>query len=255
MRIEDVDTPRCVQGADHALLCQLADCGLHPDHPPVWQSQRTALYQTALDALAAQAIAYPCGCSRKDIEEALRLSGRNKPRNGELVYPGTCRDGLHGKVARAWRLRTRPGLVHWTDRRLGPQQQDVQQEVGDFVLKRADGLFAYQLAVVVDDAAQGITHIVRGEDLSDNTARQLQLQMALGLPALHYLHTPLVFGANGEKLSKQNGAQSIATHTPELALQSLASAALVLGLDESATGDNMADALARWTLQWRTLMN
>jgi glutamyl-Q tRNA(Asp) synthetase len=255
VRIEDVDVPRCIPGADHALLQQLADCGLHPDQPPVWQSQRTALYQTALDTLATRALAYPCGCSRKDIEDALQGSGRSKPRNGELVYPGTCRDGLHGKAARAWRLRTRPGLVHWTDRRLGPQQQDVQQEVGDFVLKRADGLFAYQLAVVVDDAAQGITHIVRGEDLTDNTARQLQLQAALGLPAPRYLHTPLVLGANGEKLSKQNGAQGIATHTPELALQSLASAARVLGLDAPATGDNMGDVLARWTRQWRTLMS
>ena len=255
VRIEDVDTPRCIPGADHTILRQLADCGLHPDLPLVWQSQRTALYQTALDTLASKALAYPCACSRKDIEEALLLSGHNKPRNGELIYPGTCRDGLHGKAARAWRLRTDTGLVHWNDRRLGPQQQDVQQEVGDFVLKRADGLFAYQLAVVVDDAAQGITHIVRGEDLTDNTARQLLLHAALNLPAPRYLHTPLVLGANGEKLSKQNGAQSITTHTPELALHCLSSAARVLGLDAPATGDNTVDALARWTLQWRTLMN
>ena len=185
VRIEDVDTPRCIPGADNTILQQLAACGLHPDQPPVWQSQRTAYYQAALDQLVQMGAAYPCACSRKDIEATLSNAGQTKPRNGELIYPGTCRGGLHGRPARAWRLQTanfKPkvpiaqvepagvapkliandtSVVHWQDRRQGAQQQNVANEVGDFVLLRADGLFAYQLAVVVDDAAQGVTHIVR----------------------------------------------------------------------------------------------
>ena len=134
----------------------------------------------------------------------------------------------------------------WQDRLLGWQAQDVSREVGDFVLKRADGLWAYQLAVVVDDAAQGITHVVRGEDLADNTARQIVLQRALGLPTPRYLHTQLVLGANGEKLSKQNGAQALDTQHP---LAALNAAAAVLGL-QSETG-GIADALAAWVKQWK----
>ncbi|MCR5881439.1 tRNA glutamyl-Q(34) synthetase GluQRS [Rhizobacter sp. J219] len=237
VRIEDVDTPRCVPGTDALILQQLAACGLLPDEPPVWQSQRAGLYQPALDTLLAQGAAYPCGCSRSDIERALAASGRSKPRHGELVYPGTCRAGLHGKPARATRcLATTPEghdlQVLWLDRRLGAQQQNLTQEVGDFVLKRADGLWSYQLAVVVDDAAQGITHIVRGEDLADNTPRQIHLQRLLGVPTPVYLHTPLVRGANGEKLSKQNGAQALDLRDPLLALRD---AARVLGLPDLAS--------------------
>ncbi len=254
VRIEDTDTARCIPGADRTVLQQLADCGLHVDVPPVWQSQRLAHYQAALDDLLARNLAYPCACSRKEIEAVLAASGRPTLRHHEPIYPGTCSSGLQGRVARAWRLRSTAGVVCWTDRRLGPQQQNVQQAVGDFVLKRADGLFAYQLAVVVDDAEQGVSHVVRGEDLADNTARQIQLQAALQLPQPQYLHTPLVRAANGEKLSKQNGAQAIATHTPELALQSLAAAAQVLGLEGMGSGDNTAAALARWTRQWRSHM-
>jgi glutamyl-Q tRNA(Asp) synthetase len=273
VRMEDVDTPRCIPGADHTILQQLAACGLHPDQPPVWQSQRTAQYQAALDQLVEAQAAYPCACSRKDIESALAAAGQSKPRNGELIYPGTCRNGLQGRPARAWRLKTTvleskvPGaqvkhaltatksiaidapIVHWQDRRLGPQQQDVAHEVGDFVLLRADGLFAYQLAVVVDDAAQGITHVVRGEDLTDNTARQILLQKHLGLPTPQYLHTPLVLGANGEKLSKQNGAEALDTSTPLVAHQALQRAAAALGLPP-ATAASSTDALAVWTQAW-----
>ena len=138
--------------------------------------------------------------------------------------------------------------MHWQDRRLGEQSQDVATEVGDFVLKRADGCFAYQLAVVVDDAAQGITDVVRGEDLADNTARQILLQRALGLPTPRYLHTPLVLGANGEKLSKQNGAQALNTDKPLAALNAAAEA---LGLD--ACTSTVPQALLAWTTQWKTL--
>jgi glutamyl-Q tRNA(Asp) synthetase len=253
VRIEDVDTPRCVPGVDRIILQQLADCGLNPDEPPLWQSQRHALYQHALDDLIEQGQAYPCACTRSDIEAELQRLGRPRARHGDLVYPGTCRNGLDGRAARAWRFLTRISasgtepdrLTRWTDRRLGPQAQDVELEVGDFVLKRADGLFAYQLAVVVDDGAQGITHIVRGEDLADNTARQILLQRALKLPTPQYLHTPLVLGANGEKLSKQNGAQALDTREPLAALNAAAS---VLGLRVQASA--LADWLAQATAQW-----
>lgn len=282
VRIEDVDLPRCVPGADRLILQQLADCGLRPDAPPLYQSQRSALYQRALDDLVARGLAYPCACTRRDIELELERLGRPKTRHGELIYPGTCRPeqgGLQGKTARAWRLRTnipadseqnRPPApapiatkainsgadqsarhpLGWFDRRLGAQAQDVVTEVGDFVLKRADGLFAYQLAVVVDDGAQGITHIVRGEDLADNTARQILLQRALGLPTPAYLHTPLVLGPNGEKLSKQNGAQALDTRDP---LAALNAAAAVLSLQVQATtlGDWLAAATAQWAAAWR----
>jgi glutamyl-Q tRNA(Asp) synthetase len=162
-----------------------------------------------------------------------------------LVYPGTCRHGLQGKPVRAWRFLTQAGALAWQDRQLGPQSQDVNRQVGDFALRRADGLWAYQLAVVVDDAAQGVSHVVRGQDLADNTARQIQLQRALGLPTPQYLHTPLVPGTNGEKLSKQNGAEALDLSEP---LKALNAAARVLGLDAQA--GPVADALTHWTQAW-----
>ena len=254
VRIEDADTERCLPGMGEHILAQLAACGLVPDAPPVWQTQRHPLYQKALDQLATAGLAYPCACSRKDIDEALAHQGVSHARHGERVYPGTCRGGLHGRPARAWRLIARPGEVRWHDRRRGTQVQDVAADVGDFVLKRADGPWAYQLAVVVDDADQGITDIVRGEDLADNTARQILLQQALGFPTPVYLHTPLVRGADGHKLSKQNGATPIDTSTPAAARAALAAAAARLGLP-AANGDGIADALAGWIAPWRELYN
>jgi glutamyl-Q tRNA(Asp) synthetase len=254
VRIEDVDAPRCVAGADEAILAQLAACGLLPDALPVHQSARGDLYQAALDGLVARGLAYPCGCSRKDMEEAWAARGVRRERHAELVYPGTCRDGLHGKPARAWRLNIArvplPAVVHWNDRWLGAQQQNVGTEVGDFVLRRADGLWAYQLAVVVDDAAQGVTHVVRGEDLADNVARQIVLQQALGVPTPSYLHTPLVLAADGQKLSKQNDAKPLDTSQP---LRALNAAAVVLGLPEA--GGTVAQALAHWVRVWSDLYN
>jgi glutamyl-Q tRNA(Asp) synthetase len=249
VRIEDVDTPRCVSGTDHIILQQLADCGLIPDAPPLWQSQRSALYQQALDGLVVCGLAYPCACSRSDIEAELQRLGRARSRHEELIYPGTCRHGLTGKPARAWRLLSTGAPVAWQDRRLGPQMQNVEQDVGDFVLKRADGCFAYQLAVVVDDGAQNITHIVRGEDLADNTARQILLQRALALPTPRYMHTPLVLGANGEKLSKQNGAQALDTRAPLIALQA-AAAVLGLQVQGSLLADWLAQAVRQWATRW-----
>lgn len=250
VRIEDVDAPRCVPGAAQTILEQLAACSLIPDEPPVWQSQRGAFYQRALDRLVNEGHAYPCACSRKDIEQALAAQGRKHERHGELVYPGTCRNGLGARPARAWRFRTRDELVTWHDRRLGLQQQHVEREVGDFILRRADGLWAYQLAVVVDDGLQGVTQVVRGEDLADNTARQILLQRALGLPTPGYLHMPLVLGANGEKLSKQNGARALDLRDP---LSALNDAAKTLGL--APQDGNIADALGKWQAQWRDFYN
>ncbi len=253
VRIEDVDTPRCVPGADQTILQQLAYCALVPDGPVLWQSQRHAAYQSALDALVQKGWAYPCGCSRKDIETAIEMAQAPAvARHQAAVYPGTCRHGLNGKPARAWRLDVQavqtalglPALTHWSDRRLGPQQQNVSEAVGDFVLRRADGLWAYQLAVVVDDAAQGITHVVRGQDLAVNTARQIVLQRALGLLTPHYLHTPLVLGANGEKLSKQNGALALDLQHP---VQALNAAAHALGLPRLPEHTPINQALSHWT--------
>lgn len=284
VRIEDIDTPRCVTGSAGHILRQLASCGLVPDAEPVYQSSRGALYQNALDHLAASGHAYRCGCSRKDIEAALAAAGRPRPRHGELVYPGTCRAGLQGRPARSWRFRTTAfeqnqsqalvnsvenapvsiatQAVHWLDRRLGPQVQDVATEVGDFVLHRAaDGLWAYQLAVVVDDAAQGVTQVVRGADLADNTPRQILLQRALGLPTPGYLHAPLVNGLDGHKLSKQNGALPLDTTNPQAIARTLDAAAHVLGLPpahwpaHAISASDHAAALQGWVAAWRGLYN
>ena len=251
--MEDVDTPRCIPGADQIILQQLKLCGLVSDAPVMYQSQRSNAYQAALDGLIAKGWAYPCGCSRKEIEDAQAKMGHTRERHTAAVYPGTCREGLQGKSPRAWRLNVQrvindlqlPTPLTWQDRWLGAQHQDVAQEVGDFVLRRADGLWAYQLAVVVDDGAQAISHIVRGADLTDNTARQIVLQHALGLPTPSYLHTPLVLGENGEKLSKQNGAQALDLHDP---LAALNAAAQVLGLPRSEA--KLEEALVRWACAW-----
>lgn len=252
VRIEDVDTPRCVPGAGQFILQQLAACALRADEQPLWQSQRSTLYQPALDTLIHTGQAYACTCSRKDIEAVHAARGMDRSRFTELVYPGTCRNGpTRPGRPQAWRLRVPAGTVHWHDRRLGPQQQDVAAAVGDFVLRRADGLWAYQLAVVADDAAQGITHVVRGADLADNTARQILLQRALGLPLPHYLHVPLVLGANGEKLSKQNGATALDISDP---LAALDAAAQALGL-RATPQRAVAEALAGWVVQWRDSYN
>ncbi|MBC7992268.1 MAG: tRNA glutamyl-Q(34) synthetase GluQRS [Rhizobacter sp.] len=252
VRIEDVDTPRCVAGVDQLILSQLAACGLHPDEPPLWQSQRSPLYEAALDRLVDAGHAYPCGCTRSDIAQALTASGHNKPRHGELVYPGTCRSGLRGKPARAMRLRC-DEPIHWSDRRLGPQVQNVPDTVGDYVLKRADGLWAYQLAVVVDDADQGITDVVRGEDLADNTARQIQLQRRLGLPTPRYLHTPLVLNDLGEKLSKQSGAQALDLHDPLAALREAGRMLMLPTFDAQTSANWLAQAVPAWRTLWGTV--
>ncbi len=265
VRMEDVDAPRCIDGMDAVILVQLAALGLVPDEAPVYQSTRAPHYQRALDDLIQRGLAYPCRCSRKDIEAASAADGRARVRGGELVYPGTCRKSIHGKAGEAWRLRTDPvndhgaPTIRWQDRRLGLQSQNVEQSVGDFPLKRADGFFTYQLAVVVDDAAQGITDVVRGEDLADNTARQIRLQQALNVPTPRYFHVPLVLGENGEKLSKQNGAATLDLGSPAVALNAAASRlglrCVAPGTAEIGKGDRAADAFGAWVEEWRHLYN
>ena len=245
VRIENVDTPRCVFEADTGILAQLAALGMLSDATPIWQSRRGDRYEAALAQLKRTGWAYPCVCSRSDIAAALARAGVPQVAHVERVYPGTCRPpamqatdlepAIPFRRMPAWRLRSAapdgsPVVIDWHDRLLGPQRQDVTQAVGDFVLKRADGLWAYQLAVVVDDAAQGVTDVVRGEDLADNTARQIHLQRTLGLPTPRYLHTPLVYADDGQKLSKQTGARPLALRSDLDAVQALRRAARVLGL-------------------------
>lgn len=241
VRIEDVDTRRCVPGADARILQQLEGCGLQPDEPPWWQSRRGEAYAQALQGLLLAQAAYPCSCSRRDLE----LAGAPVGPGGERVYPGTCRDGARG-APRAWRLRLPPGeaaCVRWLCARLGEQRECVDRTVGDFVLKRADGDWAYQLAVVVDDAAQQVSDVVRGEDLAGSTARQILLQRALGLPTPRYLHLPLLRDAQGRKLSKSERAAGVVP-----GVQALRDAAGVLGLRPAGTtlGEVLESALREW---------
>jgi len=222
LRIEDLDTPREVPGAAQAILDTLAACGLVADQPVLWQSRRLDAYQAAFDTLAARGEVYPCACTRKEVADSL-LSQRERAHGRELVYPGTCRHGLaSGRAPRAWRVRVPEEAIVFDDLLQGPQRQDLAREVGDFVIKRADGPWAYQLAVVVDDGAAGVTHVVRGADLLDSTPRQILLQRLLGLPAPVHAHVDVATNAQGEKLSKQTGAIGV---EPEEAPAALARAA------------------------------
>lgn len=222
VRIEDIDEARTVVGAAEDILQCLQTFGMQWDGEVVWQSRRKSLYQSALEKLGNRA--YPCACSRKEIADS-RLGIAS---DGAAIYPGICRNGLApGKSARALRLRVPEsaapsGLIQFEDRWLGPVSQNLAKEVGDFVLKRADGYWAYQLAVVVDDADQGITDVVRGADLLDSTARQIYLQRLLGYATPRYLHVPVVVNELGEKLSKQTGALALDTGNPAATLHTAA---------------------------------
>ncbi|MEQ1525632.1 MAG: tRNA glutamyl-Q(34) synthetase GluQRS [Gallionella sp.] len=235
VRMEDLDTPRCVTSAADGILRTLAAFGLHSDEPVLYQSQRTVVYAAALHKLQATGAVYPCCCTRREIADSA-LYGIDG-----LIYSGTCRNKFHvspspqpspikgeGAISGrslSWRVRTdtypsplvgegqgeRGATIQFNDAIQGHITQDLENEIGDFVVKRADGLFAYQLAVVVDDAFQGITHIVRGADLLHSTPRQIYLQQLLGLPTPYYMHLPIAVNAQGEKLSKQTLAQAIGT--------------------------------------------
>ena len=227
IRIEDLDTPRNIAGADHDIIATLAACGMHADGDILWQSQRQHFYQTAFEQL--QAFIYPCTCSRKEIADSQPLIGSD----GAVIYPGTCRDGIvMNKASRSWRLRvpdtTDPhSKIIFTDRWQGLQEESLATDTGDFVIKRADDTWTYQLAVVVDDALQGVTHVVRGADLLHSTARQIFIQSLLNAPSPSYLHVPVVKNALGEKLSKQTGAEKLDLTQP---VEILLTAARGLGL-------------------------
>ena len=209
VRMEDLDTPRCVPDAADDILHTLAAFGLHSDEPVIYQSRRTAAYETALRRLKDNGTAYPCCCTRKEISDSALLGIEG------AVYPGTCRHGIPaGREKRAWRVRTNNTPLEFSDALQGNQSQRLERDIGDFVVKRADGLFAYQLAVVVDDARQDITHVVRGADLLASTPRQIHLQGLLGLPTPHYVHLPVAVNEAGEKLSKQTLAAPVDATQP-----------------------------------------
>lgn len=204
VRIEDIDTPRTVPGAADAILHALEALGMEWQGSIVYQSQRTPIYQDALHRLQQLGFVYPCTCTRKEIADS-SIAGISGP-----IYPGTCRHKSTAKdKTHALRIETNEMLIQFQDRVMGSYQQQLARDIGDFVIRRADGIYAYQLAVVVDDAAQGITHVVRGADLLDSTPRQIFLQQLLGYPSPCYLHLPVVTNAAGEKLSKQTNAAAI----------------------------------------------
>jgi glutamyl-Q tRNA(Asp) synthetase len=247
VRMEDLDRPRCEPGAADTILHQLEAYGLHWDGAVLVQSQRDDAYAAALDTLQVLGAVYPCGCSRSQLAQASRNH------EGEIIYPGTCRLGLPpGAIARSWRVRVQDVSTYFHDRIQGDLQQNLAHDVGDFIVKRADGLFAYQLAVVVDDAFQGITHVVRGADLLWNTPRQIYLQELLRLPTPVYAHVPLITNAAGQKLSKQTLAPAL----PERGRGAvLAQALAALGhpppaeLEGAEPAELLAWASAHWQIE------
>ena len=207
LRVDDIDPPREVPGSADRIIRDLQRFGMHPDGPVLYQSRRTPAYEAARDRLLESGLAFWCGCSRAEL-----------PRSG--VYPGTCRAGLPpGKAPRAVRLRVGPEPVFFEDKIQGPIREDLQETIGDFVIWRADGLPAYQLAVAVDDAFQNVSEVVRGGDLLDSTSRQVYLQSRLALPTPTYAHHPVAVDEDGRKLSKRFGADPVAALPPEQALR------------------------------------
>lgn len=246
LRMEDVDEPRCSQSAADDILRTLAACGFEWDGAVMVQSTRVARYREVLAELRHAALVYPCACTRKELADSTLAP------DGAAIYPGTCRNGLPpGRAARAWRLRVDDAVVCFNDAVQGHICQNLARELGDFVLLRADGYFAYQLAVVVDDAEQGVTHVVRGADLLDSTPRQIFLQRRLALPTPVYAHLPVAVNAAGEKLSKQTLAQAIDARDP---LPALIAAMEFLGqpppldMRRTTTADFWAWAKPAWRL-------
>lgn len=213
VRMEDIDRPRVVPGAADAILRLLEAYGMTWDGPVMIQSMRDEVYRAALDALDAAGAVYPCGCSRREIADS-NLNGQRGS-----VYPGTCREGLPpGRAPRSLRVRTAGAVVAFDDLLQGRICQTLDVEAGDFVVRRADRSFAYQLAVVVDDAEQGVTEVVRGADLLGSTPRQVHLQRLLELPTPVYAHLPVAVNVRGEKLSKQTHAPALDSRQPAAAL-------------------------------------
>lgn len=245
LRLEDVDEPRCLPGAGDEILRALTACGFEWDGPVLAQSARKSRYREVLDTLKTSGRAYPCACTRRELADSALAP------DGAHIYPGTCRKGLpDGKAARAWRLRVEVGAICFDDAVQGRLCQDLDREVGDFILLRADGYFAYQLAVVVDDADQGVTHVVRGADLLDSTPRQIFLQRCLGFTVPAYAHLPVAIDAQGGKLSKQTLAPAIDVRNP---VPAMAAALALLGqsppeeLRRATTADFWRWARENWS--------
>ena len=244
VRIDDLDSPRTMPGAASAILSAFDRFGMHWDEKPVRQSERHEHYRLALERLDRAGMLYPCACSRQEIADSARAA------DGTTRYPGTCRSGLKpGCSERALRLRTDAAPIVFADAIQGVAQQVLEEDVGDFVLRRADGIVAYQLAVVVDDADQGINHVVRGADLLYSTPRQIYLQRLLRLPTPAYMHVPVVLDAGGNKLSKQTGAPPLELSQP---VPQLAAALQFLGqeipdgLPRESLGNFWAWATGHW---------
>lgn len=246
LRMEDVDAPRCSAAAAAEILRTLEAFGLTWDGEALWQGRRTDAYAAALERLKSAGHVFPCGCTRRELADSAIAP------DGATIYPGTCRQGLAaGREARAWRLRVGNARIGFDDAIQGRIDSDLECEAGDFILFRADGLFAYQLAVVVDDAAAGITHVVRGADLLASTPRQIFLQQCLGVPTPAYAHLPVAVNAAGEKLSKQTRAEPLDNSRPGPAL--LAAMRFLgqhppPGLSAATVQDILAWAVDNWQL-------
>ena len=245
VRVEDLDPPREVPGAATDILHTLDAFGMHPDADVLFQSTRANAYLTRIDSLLKRQLAYYCTCTRSDVAAA-GIDGEHGP-----VYPGTCRDrAIPAGITSAIRVRTHNTPISFDDRLFGVQSQRLEDDVGDFIVRRADGLTAYQLAVVVDDHYQQITEVVRGADLLDSTTRQIHLQQVLGMPTPDYLHLPLVVDAAGKKLSKQAQATPVDAARPAPAL---CRALACLGLPPPQELQHATpDAIWRWAIpRWR----
>ena len=245
VRIEDIDETRCDPAYTTDILRTLQAFGLQWDGEVKIQTTQKALYGEVLRRLQQCGLVYACACSRREIADSA-IAGLEGP-----VYPGTCRDKSLGESGNSLRVRTAPEKIIFTDLVQGEIEQSIEREIGDFVLKRRDGLFAYQLAVVADDAEQNITHVVRGADLLDSTARQIYLQRLLGYPTPAYLHIPVAVNALGQKLSKQTLAPAVTTAT-DGARDALLSALHFLGQSSNATdrASSIGELLAIATRNW-----
>jgi glutamyl-Q tRNA(Asp) synthetase len=238
VRIEDIDTPRVVPGSAEEILAALQRYGLEWDGEIVWQSRRTALYEDALRELSAKGLVFNCKCSRAELQ---RIA--SAPAGREPVYPGICREGLlNEEGARAIRFRSPDEVIGFDDLIVGRYEENVAERSGDFVVRRADGLFAYQLAVVVDDAEQGVTQVVRGADLLSSTPRQIALQRALGYPTPVYGHLPLVTTKDGVKISKRDGALALPTLDDARVRETMALALRHLGFEAETLDDALTIA-------------
>ena len=247
LRIDDLDPPRVIPGAVESILRCLEALGFEWDGPVLYQSNRLGAYHAALHRLQQLGVVYPCACTRKEIADSTIPGVEN------LIYPGTCRNSLPpGRPARAWRLSVEGMRVDFDDSLLGPQHRDLEREVGDFIVYRADGVYAFHLASAVDDGEHGVTDVVRGADLLESSARQIQLLRLLALPIPRYLHLPVAVDEHGAKLSKQTRAAPINPTSPLVVLQAVLrflNQAIPDDLSRATVPEFWRCAIERWDLQ------